>query len=103
MQGPRLASHHSGIELPDILPPNTKRPGMRPGFATRPTDEGQSRDGRKEEDLKGGHEDLEENTGGSAGTGNWLQRQKKLAMRHLAFIGPGEQLIRLGSFDAPSR
>ncbi|ORY90855.1 natural resistance-associated macrophage protein-domain-containing protein [Leucosporidium creatinivorum] len=93
MQGPRLASHHDGIELPDILPPKGKRATLRSKFTQKPPPEEDSNEGqgeRKEDDnSKGGKQDLEEGDGGGGGGLSWLQRQRKLLMRHLAFIGPG--------------
>lgn len=93
MQGPRLASHHDGIELPDILPPKGKRATLRSAQPPPPEQEEQRDEdhGSKQDDqLKEGKEDLEDGEGGSGGGLSWLQRQRKLFMRHLAFVGPGE-------------
>lgn len=92
MQGPRLASHHDGIELPDILPPKGKRAALRTKFARQPppNEEGQGGATKEREELQGGKQDLEEGDDEDGGGLSWLQRQKKLFMRHLSFIGPGE-------------
>lgn len=95
MQGPRLASHHDGIELPDILLLKGKRATLRSKFIQKPPPEqedGNDGQGGSKQDgnLKGGKEDLEEGDDGGGGAMSWLQRQRKHFMRHLAFVGPGE-------------
>jgi hypothetical protein len=65
MQGPRLASHHGGIELPDVLPPKGKRATLRSKFTQKPPPEQEDgndgQDGSKQDDnSKGGEQDLEE-------------------------------------------
>lgn len=103
MQGPRLASHHDGIELPDILPPKGKRATLRTKFARQPppNEEGEGGATKEREELQGGRKDLEEGEDEEGRGLSWLQRQKKLFMRHLSFIGPGEPrgLERRGALD----
>jgi len=78
-----------------MLPPKGKRATLRSKFTQKPPPEQEDgndgQDGSKQDDnLKGGEQDLEEGDGGGGGGSSWLQRQRKLFMRHLAFVGPGE-------------